>query len=238
MSCLILNGSPRGKSSNSAVITQWFVDGVDRASGLTGITNEKTLNQSPHATVEVLYLNKVNHHEAYAKKALESTHLVMVFPLYVDGMPAQVKQFIEVLAPLKSSLYQKKITFIIHSGFSEGIQNRTLESYLNRFAQKMGLTNAGVIVIPGSEGFRLMPPKMTRKKHDAVMRLGQAFKAGTPYSSEDLNQLRGKETTSKFGALLFKILSKTGLTNLYWNSLLKQNNAFSKRFDQPYLQKK
>jgi len=235
MSCLILNGSPRGKSSNSAIIAQWFTDGFDGVKGLEGSDNEGTKKQSSDTSVEILYLNKINYHGEYAKKALESTHLVMVFPLYVDGMPAQVKQFIEVLAPLRSSLYQKKITFIIHSGFSEGIQNKTLESYLNRYAQKMGLTNAGVIVIPGSEGFRLMPPNMTKKKHDAVMRLGQAFKSDTPYSPDDLIHLRGKEKTSKFGGFLFKLLSKAGLTNFYWNSLLKKNNAFEKRYDQPYL---
>ncbi|MFW6370050.1 MAG: hypothetical protein ACOC10_02460 [Bacteroidota bacterium] len=33
---------------------------------------------------------------------------------------------------------------------------------------------------------------------------------------------------------LFSLVSKTGLTDFYWNSNLKRNNAFSKRFDKPF----
>jgi multimeric flavodoxin WrbA len=216
MSYLVLNGSPRGKSSNSAIITQWFLDGFGNDS------------------VETLFLNKINQHNDYVKKVLKASHLLMVFPLYVDGMPAQVKQFIETLAPYRESLHNKKSTFIIHSGFSEGIHNKTLEAYLNRFACRMGLNNAGVIVIPGSEGFRLMPPNMTMKKHMAVQRLGQAFKNDQSFNSDDLKLLRGHETTSKSMLLLFKVLSKTGLPNMYWNSQLKKNHAFEKRFAMPY----
>jgi hypothetical protein len=30
------------------------------------------------------------------------------------------------------------------------------------------------------------------------------------------------------------MMAKTGLTNFYWNSNLKKNGAFEKRFDKPY----
>lgn len=226
MSCLILNGSPRGKSSNSSVITEWFIDGFN--------TEALPTDGFDKSDIEILYLNKIKHLDEYANKALAASHIVMVFPLYVDGMPAQVKAFIEALASLSPTTVQKNITFIIHSGFSEGIQNKTLEDYLNRFAKRMGYNNAGVIVIPGSEGFRLMPPNMTKKKHLATARLGQAFLQGTLYSKDDLALLRGREETTPFMKVVFTILSKIGLTNIYWNSQLKKNNAYDKRFAMPY----
>ena len=35
--------------------------------------------------------------------------------------------------------------------------------------------------------------------------------------------------------MLYELLQKIGLTNLYWNINLKKNNAFERRFDTPYL---
>ena len=34
--------------------------------------------------------------------------------------------------------------------------------------------------------------------------------------------------------ILFNVINKTGLTNLYWDSNLKKNNAFKDRFDKPF----
>lgn len=222
MPLLVLNGSPRGNSSNSTMITSWFLESYLES------------NFESNSEITTRYLNKVKHHSEYALEAVAAEKLLMVFPLYVDGMPAQVKSFIETLYPYKAQLAGKPITFIIHSGFSEGIQNKSLETYLNRFANIMGLTNAGVIVIPGSEGFRIMPPNMTKKKHILVAQLGQQFNNNTPYDQAALQALRGRETTSKFGKIVFEVLAKLGLTNFYWNSLLKKNGAFEKRFDAPY----
>jgi hypothetical protein len=49
--------------------------------------------------------------------------------------------------------------------------------------------------------------------------------------------LRGKETLSPFERIVFRLLSKTGLTNFYWNKNLKSNMAYDKRFDAPYTDK-
>ena len=99
MSLTIFNGSPRGKNSNSSVITNWFLQGYKNNS-------------------EVCYLNKVNELPTQTEAFVDADEVLMVFPLYVDGMPGQVKAFFEALLPHKSALEGKKITYIIHSGFS------------------------------------------------------------------------------------------------------------------------
>ena len=119
-------------------------------------------------------LNKVS--SDYNQLVKDFDQVLFVFPLYVDGMPGQVKHFYETLYPFKDILKGKQITFIIHSGFSDGIQSKTLEKHCNRFAKIMNMNNHGVIIIPGSEGFRLMPPSMTKKKHLAVSRFGASYK--------------------------------------------------------------
>ncbi len=219
MSLIVYNGSPRGKRSNSTVIINWFLEGCDGKD------------------IPIYYLNKTKQHQDYAKEMVGYNDVLIVFPLYVDGMPGQVKNFFEVLSKYKSELKDKHVTYIIHSGFSEAIQNRALERYLYRFSSIMEFNNHGVIIIPGSEGFRLMPPNMTRKKRLATVELSVEFISGVPYSEDALQLLRGKETLSPFGKIVFRILSKTGLTNFYWNKSLKSNMAYDKRFDAPYADK-
>ena len=160
----------------------------------------------------------------------------MVFPIYVDGMPGQVKHFIEGLSKHTSKLNNKRMTFIIHSGFAEAVHSRTLERYLTNLSIKLKVKNHGVIMIPGSEGFRLMSPGMLKKKRLAVSRLAEEFKKDIVYNENDLKYLRGRESMTKNDAVFFMIISKLGLTNIYWNTSLKKNKAYKNRFDAPYKQ--
>jgi len=163
--------------------------------------------------------------------------VLMVFPLYVDGMPGQVKHFFECMSNYKNKLKNKQITYIIHSGFSDGIQSKSLEQYLNRFSNIMGFNNFGIVIIPGSEGFRHMPPSMTKQKSMAVSRLGKNYKLNESYNKEDILFLYGKEKTSKIGIFIYRVLHLLGLTKVFWNSQLKKNNAYKKVLDAPYRNK-
>lgn len=215
MSLTIFNGSPRGKNSNSQILSQWFCDGYGG--------NPKTY-----------YLNQPKNIAANVQLFCQSDCILMVFPLYVDGMPGQIKGFLEALAPHKDLISGKKITFIIHSGFTEGIQNRALERYLNRLVEIFSFDCRGIILVPGSEGFRLMPPAMTKKKHEAIASLAQSFKSSQTYPKALLKIVNPNETLSKISQNIFRVMAKFGLTNMYWNSNLKKNNAYDKRFDAPY----
>ncbi|MBI9010797.1 MAG: NAD(P)H-dependent oxidoreductase [Clostridiales bacterium] len=214
MSLMVFNGSPRGVNSNSDVIASWFLKGFEES--------------------KTVYLNKVKQHETYINESIEFEKLLFVFPLYVDGMPGQVKYFFEQMNKQKKVFKNKEVTFIIHSGFSEAIHSKNLEKYLYRFADLMSMKNYGVVIIPGSEGFRLMPPKMTAKKAEKVAEIGDMFRLNKPFPSAVKESLEGPLVQSKLQRLLFKILSLVGLSNVYWNSQLKKNNAFKNRFDAPY----
>ncbi len=214
MSLMIFNGSPRGVNSNSNVIASWFQEGFEETT--------------------TVYLNKVKQHETYIKESNEFEKLLFVFPLYVDGMPGHVKYFFEQMNTQKEIFRNKEVTFIIHSGFSEAIHSKNLEKYLHRFADLMSMKNYGVIIIPGSEGFRLMHPKMTAKKAEKVARIGEMYRLTKPFPDAVKESLEGPLVQSKPQRILFKILSFVGLTNFYWNSQLKKNNVYEKRFDAPY----
>jgi multimeric flavodoxin WrbA len=215
MSLAIFNGSPRGHKSNSNVIASWFLNGYKK----------------DH---KIYYLNKVKQHETYIEESTEYDEYLFVMPLYVDGMPGQVKNFCELMYKNIDKFTGKKVTYILHSGFAEGIQSRSLETYFNRFSDLLKFKNSGVVIIPGSEGFRLMPPQITKKKNEIVTTIGRDFMNSVDYDPNLLKKLIKKESTSKFGAVRFKLFAKLGLTNFYWNSVLKKNKAYDKRFDAPY----
>ncbi|BES64374.1 hypothetical protein SANA_08130 [Gottschalkiaceae bacterium SANA] len=214
MSLLIFNGSPRGEKSNSDIIISWFVEGFE--------------------TPSTMYLKKVKQHESFIEKARSFDQLLFVFPLYVDGMPAQVKVFFEKMGENKEIFKDKKVSFIIHSGFSEAIHSKNLEKYLMRFVEIMEMKNYGVFIIPGSEGFRIMPPRMTAKKARKVANIGRLYQMDKPFHKEDQAALEGPLVQNKTKVAWFKVMKKLGLTNFYWNQQLKKNNAFEKRFDAPY----
>lgn len=214
MSLLIFNGSPRGEKSNSDIIISWFLEGVESPSKV--------------------YLKKVKQHETFIEEAKSFDQLLYVFPIYVDGMPAQVKHFFERMSQHKEVFKDKEVLFVIHSGFSEAIHSKNLEKYLTRFADIMEMKMHGVYIIPGSEGFRIMPPRMTAKKAKQVAAIGRDYLRRQPFEKEAKAALEGPLVQSKAKVAYLKMLQKLGLANLYWDQQLKKNNAFDKRFDAPY----
>lgn len=84
MKRLFVNGSPRGKESNSRLILSWIAEGMARAGVSEGI--------------ETVDLARTR--ELYVQRAafLAADEVVMAMPLYTDSMPALVKRFIDSLA--------------------------------------------------------------------------------------------------------------------------------------------
>lgn len=211
MSLIVFNGSPRGKNSNSNVIASWF---------------------SKHESI--CYLNQTKSFDTYLDQVKAYDKILFVFPLYVDGMPGQVKLFFEKMYERKESFENKDVVFIIHSGFSEGIHCQHLKAYLTRYSHMMKMKLAGVVVIPGSEGFRLMPEKMTEKKAQVVKALGTDFLEGHDFDQDQLIRLQGPLRSSFLKNTVMTFLNLFGIMNIYWNSQLKKNNAFKKRYNKPY----
>lgn len=217
MSLTIFNGSPRGKNSNSALITHWLIDGLN-----------------PNTNIHTHFLNKVSHHNDALMDFDKNSKFVFIFPLYVDGMPGQVKHFIEQLKDNFDDTPTKEMLFIIHSGFSETIHNRSLERYLNHFCTLMNIQNKGVIIIPGSEGFRLMPENATKNKHATLSTLGNQYMQGQVLDKMLIKSLQKYEILSSSQQFMYRCLNLIGLTNFYWKYMLNKHSAFKKRYDAPY----
>lgn len=215
MKLAIVNGSPRGTHGNSKKITDWIT--------------RNTINQ-PEVTINEYYLAHHKEHELYITQLKDSQYILFIFPLYVDSMPAVVKAFFEKLAQQKESFKGKSVAFILHSGFPEALHSRLLERYVKYFSTKiMEMTCHGVVIMGGSEAIQFAPEDMFRKKISAYGCILTSILNKTNFTQADLNVLSKPEKLSPASRLMIP------MSNIHWNRQLKKNNAFKKRFDQPYL---
>jgi len=215
MRLTLLNGSPRGKRSNSQVILRWFQEGFE-------------------SDFEVFNINQPRFFEKAIDDIVLSDTILLVVPLYVDSMPAQVLRFFEVLNEQREQLAGKRIGFFIHSGFSEGYQSYSLRDTLERIAFKLGLDLLPSVIMGGSEGVRLMPDNYQKKNRNAVIGLGRELKEQGTFTNTFTDILIKPIRLSKTRQTVMKTMIKTGTMQLYWNNWLKRNNAYEKRFARPY----
>jgi len=207
---LIFNGSPRGEESNSYVMSNWFE--------YNKLYSLKYIKKHPN------YLQEIKNHEK----------IVFIYPLYVDAMPGLVKEFLELIEDNVDLVKDKEFLFIIHCGFPEAVHLRTVEKYHTMLKDRFNLKRLDTILSPGSEGVRLMPDSMNKKRRLRLVSLVDEFRSGKELSKKTLNKLAGAEKLSTFKKVLYKVGNILGLTNMYWNSQLKKNNAYKKRYDRPY----
>ena len=215
MKLTVFNGSPRGKSSNTTILLEHFVNGF-KANG--------------ENTCELAYLFRVKEGDSFVKLFQEAEQVLLAFPLYTDAMPAIVKTFIESLEQLCGREGNPDIGFIVQGGLPEATHSRYVARYLEKLAARLGCRYKGTVIRGGVEGIQGQPAMMTRKLFKSFYELGKAFGETGEFDQEIMLKLAQPERLSRFS---FWALRLTG-HNLHWNPLLKKNKAFKKRFARPY----
>ncbi|GET23284.1 NAD(P)H-dependent oxidoreductase [Prolixibacter denitrificans] len=218
MKLAIINGSPRRKKSNSKILIERFLKGYYRE-----CTDE----------VPVHYLAGQKRKEEALSLFEQAETVLVVFPLYTDCMPGMVKEFFEEVSK-PGIIRPRRIGFIVQSGFPEAIHSVYVERYLAKFVKRLKREYLGTVIRGGVEGIQIMPPGMTRKLFSHFEELGRYFAEHDEFSPEIMEVLRKPYTLSGRRRMMFNLLKHTGLTNFYWNSHLKKNGAWEKRFDRPY----
>lgn len=113
---IIINGSPRAPRSNSKEYGEIF------SSYYKGQTDTFNITK--------------NNHKEICSKIGEYTDILLVFPLYADGLPVTMLNFLKVLEenPPKN---KPKVNVIINCGFIEPEQTMFVLIWLNYFANKI-----------------------------------------------------------------------------------------------------
>lgn len=220
MRLTVFNGSPRGKTSNSTALLEHFLAGFSETEGNTH---------------QVIYLNRVKSQEEFVKAFADAERVLLVFPLYTDAMPAMVKTFIESLAPLRGREGNPGIGFIVHSGFTEAVHSRAVERYLEKLSRRLGSTCTGTIVRGGSEGIQSMSRIVTRGLFKSFHRLGAIYGRTGELDKGVARRLARTERHPWYIKLMVYVMVALGMSDAYWNSQLKKNGAFERRFDRPYV---
>jgi hypothetical protein len=148
-------------------------------------------------------------------------------------MPGIVKEFFEDLINIENKA-EKSIGFIVQSGFPESIHSEALERYLEKLTKRLGHVYLGTVIKGGVEGIKIMPLGMTKKLFSQFEQLGRYFGEFQCFDPQIMKQLRNPYKLSPFRITVINLMSKTGLTNFYWDMNLKKNNAYEHRFDKPF----
>lgn len=214
MSTIILNGSPKGKNGNSEIFLQHFIKGMK-------------------STCKVKYIIKENSKElALYTKNFDT--IIFVLPLYIHSMPGVTMRFLECLEPSEPS-ENKSMGVIFQCGFTESSQCKYAEKYFTSLSKELNRNYLGTVVKGESAGVYMMPSFLTRKLFRSLEELGEIYEKTHTFDKAIIEKLKKPYELTGFTLTQMKFATKTGLSKIMWHKLLKQNGAFDKKLDKPFV---
>lgn len=191
---IILNGSPRAPKSNSKLYSEIFM--------------KKTGEQT-----EYFNISKKNHLELCQK--LEGfSHILFVFPLYADGVPVTLLNFLKTLEnnPPKN---KPVVSIMINCGFMEPQQNNVAVRIMEMFCKRNGYKLGSVLKIASGEAILSTPFK--------IMVSSKIKKLAHSISKENYTQLQVTMPISKKMFL--------NASTKYWENYGKRNGVTKEEMD-------
>lgn len=218
MKLAIFNGSPRGKTSNTKKLLEYFQKGFE--------------NEGGEITV-VEYLIQEKHLDEQVSQFREQENILLAFPLYVDSVPGVVKQFIETIGNFDGS--GKNIWFFVHSGFPEGIHCEGLIRFLELLVKRWKMNSMGIILKPGTEQVRMRAHQKNMNLFNDFELLGKSLARTGQLDPDILHRFKQPYVYPANAIPIIRLMSKIGIIDMYWKKELKKNKAFKQRFDMPLL---
>ncbi|EOU1648682.1 MAG: hypothetical protein E7H79_01560 [Clostridium perfringens] len=136
---IIINGSPRAPRSNSKEYGEIFSSYYKGQADTFNITK--------------------NNHKEICSKIGDYTDMLLVFPLYADGLPVTMLNFLKVLEenPPKN---KPKVSVIVNCGFIEPEQNNVCIDMVKLFCKQNTYEFNSVLLIGGGEAILGTPFKI------------------------------------------------------------------------------
>jgi multimeric flavodoxin WrbA len=212
----LLNGSPRGRKGNTPIFLR------EIAAGFGGPS-------------EIHHLNRIRETEWMVQAFADAECVILGFPLYTDAMPGVVKHFIEALEPLSGKLNNPPIGFVVQSGFPEGLHSRYVERFLEKLAERLGSPYIGTVVKGNGEAVRVMPENMTDNLFANLQAIGSQLAAEGCFDPEILEKIARPERFPIILGPLFRIFLRLPIAHSYFDSMLKANGMYERRFDRPFV---
>ena len=97
-----------------------------------------------------------SNHKELCQLAGKASHLLLVFPLYVDGIPATLLEFLKALER-EPPREKPTISLLINCGFLEPEQNDTAVEILRLFCEQAGYPFGSVLKVASGEAILSTP---------------------------------------------------------------------------------
>ena len=157
MKLLIINGSPRAPRSNSRRYAELF------QARWKGEARYEALTAKNHAEL--------------AAAAADCSDLLLVFPLYADGLPAPLLRFLEFLEGAGPE-HRPRISVLINCGFLEPHQNDVAVDMVRLFCLENGYPFGACLKIGGGEAILGTPFAFLVRRN--ISARARAIAAGRP----------------------------------------------------------
>lgn len=214
----LINGSPRGRRSNTLILLQRMAQGLADAG---------------HST-ELLSIALPSERALVVERWTQAERLLLGFPLYADAMPGQVMELFEELEGTCARPNPAPIAFLVHSGFPEPGQSRAIERWLGLFAKRLGARHIATIVKGGLFDLQTLPARKAREILQRFEELGRQLGANDRLEPKVLRKLCGPDWFPRWLRPVVRLILRLS-DDGNWNRKLKANGAFAHRFDQPYV---
>jgi len=216
----LLVGSPRGPNSASNSIGTCLVEKIEQR----GIPYEK---------VYICQCLSADEKKAALLRLVDESNLIILaFPLYVDSLPSQVIETLELIAEHvkgKQDLAEKSFVAISNSGFPEAKQNIIALAVCRLFANQVGFKWSGGLSTGGGEMISGQPFSelggRVRSKMKALEIAADALAKGDPIPEKAVALM------SKLGIPRWLYL---WIADRRWKRKAKKNIAVKKMYDQPF----
>ena len=218
MKLTIYNGSPRRKNSNTDKLLSYFIKGFCSLDG-----NSATVH----------YIADKKDRDRQMEDFANDELIVIIMPLYCHAMPGTVKEFIEAL-PDESGNSNRKIGFIIQSGFEESYQSSFLKAFFDTFPKYFNCSYLGTVIKGGVEALSAQPAFMSKKVYKNFEKLGKGLASNSVFDKKVIAWLAKPYKYSKLQLFIYKILFSK-FANEYWNVQLKENGCLEQCYNKPYV---
>lgn len=217
---LLLIGSPKGSSSTSTSIGNYLTSRLEEF----GLSIKKTYIYK--------LIRKEDGHKKLLSKINNADLIILVFPLYIDCLPAGVIKALELIANHRKSLKNPKKTgfvVLINCGFPEAEQNNTAVEICKIFARDVGFEWKGALALGmgGGIGSRSLEELggMVKNLKQGLILAAQDLAEGGDISEETI-KLVAKQS--------IPITLYVKMANLGWNRQAKKFGARKKIRAKPY----
>ena len=175
MHVMIINGSPRVKQySNTDKILAEFTQGM---------TENGT-------TFEQYEVSDRSQWDAIRAAYEKNDNILIALPLYVECIPGLLLEFLETLTPKSGDA---RMSFILQSGFAEGVQLRCGEAYLKILADRLGCEYMGTLVKGDNFSIRFTTEQQHKRVTEPYREMGRIFGRDGNFNAGECRKFTGPE---------------------------------------------